>query len=127
MLPGIARLIVADLFGIIAEKDRAYFRSSREQRFGKSLEDVQSGRDIAVAAFRQSLVPVRRTLDGQSFLGGAAPTYADYIVLGNFQWARASSAFELLEPDDPVFAWRERMLDLYDGLARHAPLAHEEK
>ena len=27
---------------------------------------------------------------------------------------------ELLEPDDPVFFWRERLLDLFDGLARRA-------
>ena len=24
----------------------------------------------------------------------------------------------LLEPDDPMFAWRERMLDLFDGMPR---------
>jgi glutathione S-transferase len=28
------------------------------------------------------------------------------------------SDFRLLLPDDPVTAWRGRMLDLFDGLAR---------
>jgi glutathione S-transferase len=37
------------------------------------------------------------------------------------QWARVVSPIRLLEPDDPVYAWRERMLDLYEGLARNAP------
>jgi hypothetical protein len=36
-------------------------------------------------------------------------------ALGAFQWARATSPFKLLEPDDPVESWRERMLDLYGG------------
>ena len=29
-----------------------------------------------------------------------------------------TSPFKLLEADDPVFAWRERMMDLFDGYAR---------
>ena len=35
-------------------------------------------------------------------------------------WARSISDFKLLEPNDTVYAWRERMLDLFGGLARHA-------
>jgi hypothetical protein len=30
----------------------------------------------------------------------------------------------LLDADDPVFAWRERMLDLFGGFARDT-MAHE--
>ena len=30
-------------------------------------------------------------------------------------------ARSLAEAGDPVFAWRERLLDAYDGLARSAP------
>lgn len=30
------------------------------------------------------------------------------------------SPVRLLEPDDTVYAWRERMLDLYDDYARKA-------
>jgi glutathione S-transferase len=29
----------------------------------------------------------------------------------------------LLEPEDPVYVWRERMLDLYDGMGRQAKAA----
>jgi len=29
----------------------------------------------------------------------------------------------MLEPDDPVHAWRERMLDLFDGMGRKAKAA----
>ena len=54
------------------------------------------------------------------FVAGRAPGYADYIVLGAFQWARAVSPIRLLEPDDPVYAWRERVMDLFGGYARQA-------
>jgi glutathione S-transferase len=41
-------------------------------------------------------------------------------LFGAFQWARVMSPLRLLEPDDPVFAWRERVLDLFGGYAREA-------
>ena len=69
-----------------------------------------------VASFRQSLEPMRATLQGQLYLGGESPNYADYIVFGAFQWARCTSPATLLAEDDPVFAWRRRLLDAYDGL-----------
>jgi len=28
------------------------------------------------------------------------------------------SPTRILEPDDPMYAWRERMLDLFDGMPR---------
>ena len=30
------------------------------------------------------------------------------------------SPIRLLEPDDPLYAWRERLLDLHGGIARRA-------
>ena len=36
-------------------------------------------------------------------------------------WVRGVSAKKILAEADPVHAWRERMLDLFDGLARNAP------
>src|ERR1700679_2043086 len=58
LVGGIARFIIGDLFGIIDPKDRDYFRSSREARFGKSLEAVQEGREDRLPAFRELLSPV---------------------------------------------------------------------
>ena len=106
----------------LAEIDAAYFRKSREARFGgKSLEEVMASRDTGVVTFRKSLEVMRQTLKKQPYLGGEAPNYADYIVFGGFQWARVVSPFTLLEADDPVYAWREKLLDAFDGMARKSP------
>jgi glutathione S-transferase len=121
MMGGIARLIVRDLLDVVAPQDQAYFRASREARFGMTLEQVQAGRETRVVEFRASLLPVRLVLGKQQWLGGTAPSYADHIVFGSLQWPRCASRFELLESDDPVAAWRERMLDQYDGVGRRAP------
>ncbi|WP_024514021.1 glutathione S-transferase family protein [Bradyrhizobium sp. Tv2a-2] len=118
---GIFPLIAADIPGHLGEADAAYFRASREARLGRPLEEVASMRDKGVVNFRKSLDPLRLTLKTQPYLGGDAPNYADFIVFGGFQWARVVSPFKLLEADDPVYAWRERLLDAFDGLARKSP------
>lgn len=117
---GMFPFIVADIHGHLRPVDQAYFRQTREARFGRTLEEVASTRDKGVEAFRKSLDPMRLTLKTQPFLGGTAPNYADYIVFGPFQWARAISGFQLLAENDPVYAWREKMLDAFGGMARNS-------
>jgi len=118
---GLVRLVVHDIWRHAAPQDRDYFRSSREERFSATLEEVVRDREARLPAFRASLDPLRRTVERQDFVAGDAPAYADYIVFGAFQWARAISDLDLLVTGDPVRAWRGRMLDLYGGLARRAP------
>ncbi|CAN5476394.1 glutathione S-transferase family protein [soil metagenome] len=118
---GIFPMIIADIHGHLRPADQAYFRESREARFGKTLEEVAADRETRVAGFRKTLDPMRLTLKTQPFLGGSAPNYADHIVFGGFQWARATSPFKLLTSDDPVHAWRDKMLDAYGGMARNSP------
>jgi glutathione S-transferase len=120
--PQVARLVVSDIPALLAPADRAYFRESRERRFGMPVEQVSADRAERVESFRRDVLhPIRVTLGQQPWLGGDAPYYADYVVFGAFQWARVASPFELLEDDDPVAAWRERVLDLHGGLARATP------
>ena len=114
------RVIILDIYARIHEKDKAYFRESREKRFGKTLEQFAGDPKEALAGFRGALDPVRPVLVQNEFICGNGPGFADYILFGAFQWARCISPTRLLEPDDPVYAWRERLLDLWGGYARAA-------
>ena len=117
----VAPFVVHDMYEHIDVADKAYFRASREKRFGKSLEDVVAGREARLPAFRDSLTAMRVTLKHQPFFGGTSPLYADYALFGAFQWARCVSPFQLLAADDPVAQSRGRLPDAFDGLARKAP------
>ncbi len=119
--PALIGFVVLDIYRHVAPQDRDYFRQSREERFGTSMENVVADRQARLPAFRESLAPLRRTVERQAFLGGEKPAYADYVVFGAFQWARAISDFELLAADDPVYAWRGRLLDAFGGYARKSP------
>ncbi len=123
LVGAIARFIVCDLLDVIDPKDRDYFRSSREARFGASLEAIQAGREDRVAAFRDLLLPIRLVLRRQDWLGGTTPSYADYIIAGTLMWPRCASRFALLEDNDVVAQWLDRVLDLHGGLGRSAKRA----
>jgi glutathione S-transferase len=110
------RLIVADIHDALDAPDQEYFRTDRERRLGKRLEDVQEDREERVEEFRLTLRPLREMLALQPFIGGEGPLFPDYIVFGALQWSRVASPFKVLADDDPVSDWFGRCLALHDGL-----------
>ena len=118
--PFITRMGVGDFLSTLHEKDKAYFRQSREKRFGMPIEQFMQTRDQARDGFRDALEPLRAMLAEQPYVAGNSPGYADYIVFGILQWMRCGSPYASLRQDDAVFEYRERLLDLYDGFARKA-------
>ncbi len=120
ILPNLAQLVLTDIHASLASCDQTYFRETREKRFGKPLEKVSADRNDAVHEFRKLLTPLRLSLKHRPFLSGKLPLYADYSVFGFFMWARCISDFELLDTDDPLDGWRNRLLDAFDGMARNA-------
>ncbi|MEO1193227.1 MAG: glutathione S-transferase family protein [Pseudomonadota bacterium] len=119
--PGITKQIILPLFAMLDEGDKDYFRSSREQRLGMTLEDFAADAEAALPALRAAMAPLRTVLAAQPYLAGDAPAYGDYIVFGSLQWARVSCPKDILAADDPLVEWRQRMLDLYEGLASAVP------
>ena len=118
LIPALIPFLMRDVLDCVGEADGAHLRLQIESAMKKTLEDLSAGREQAVQAFRRKLQPVRKALETRNFLGGAAPTYADYVLFGLLQWARFISPAEVLEDGDAVAAWFERVLDLYDGVGR---------
>ncbi|EKF20318.1 glutathione S-transferase family protein [Nitratireductor pacificus] len=115
--------LLVDIHDRLDRADQAYFRETREARFGRSLEASASGREERLEGFRAALAPLRGLVEKQAFMGGEAPLFADYILAGALQWARVVSPFQLLDAQDPVAHWFERCLDLHGGLGRLVPAA----
>lgn len=116
-------IALMDIHDCLEPADQDYFRTSREARMGKTLEQVSERRDAEIAGFSAKLQPLRLMLKSQMWIGGSQPLFADYIVFGALQWARVVSSAKLLEAGDPVADWFERCLDLHDGLGRSVPAA----
>lgn len=110
------RICVFDIYNRLGQKDRAYFRQSREARLALSLEAAHGQREQYLPELRERLQPLRLTLREQSFIGGDTPSYADYVAAGAFMWAGSVATLELLEASDPVLPWLRRCLDLHDRI-----------
>tara|TARA_R110000868_G_scaffold24392_2_gene96386 strand:+ start:2345 stop:3043 length:699 start_codon:yes stop_codon:yes gene_type:complete len=110
---------VLDIHNHARPSDQLYFRQSREARLGgKTLEQFTEGREAKIPDLRNALRPMRAALANAPFLGGDAPTYADYIALGGFIWAGSVCTVPLLAADDKLNDWLARGLDLYNSLGR---------
>ncbi len=118
LIPKLAPLLMRDVLDIVDDEDAAHLRAGIEKAFRKTLEELSSQRDSGIVEYRRMLDPVRATLRTQPFLSGAHAAYGDYILFSQLQWARIVSTAQVLEPDDAVAAWRDRILDLFDGFAR---------
>ena len=112
--PAIFPLIVGDLVRQVRPQDHDYMVESRGNRLGTTdFAGIQkSARDKGLMGLRAALEPARRILKDQKFLAGEAPAYPDYILHGSLMWPRTISPdLVLLDRDDPVHAWRERMVE----------------
>ena len=118
LVPALIPYLMRDVLDCVNEADGARLRGHIEGAMKKSLEELTAGREQAVSTFRRKLQPARKALEKKAFLGGAAPTYADYILFGLLQWARVTSSAKVLEDTDVIASWFDRVLGLYDGVGR---------
>ena len=118
--PEMLQLLVLDIHDNLTPEDQSYFRESREKLLGKPLEEVVANRQNRLPQLQKLLTPLRSTLSKQEYLSGGTPGFSDYIVFGAFQWARCISAISLLNEDDIVYGWRDKMLNMHGGLALRA-------
>ncbi|MEL6212999.1 MAG: glutathione S-transferase N-terminal domain-containing protein [Pseudomonadota bacterium] len=122
LFPSLGPLLFARVHGAISPEDQAYFRQTREERFGVTLEALAAKpglRDGVEAALATLAAP----LSENQFYGGAAANLSDYQLASILMWRRSVAGDDLYETPKPVEAWFERMLDLFDGYARSAPRA----
>jgi glutathione S-transferase len=123
-LVGLMMPVVApDLHERVDPADEQYLRGMVEGLTKKTLEELRAGRDEALKRLGRGLEPMQALLKRQAYVCGEDPAYADYILFSLFQWARVMSPQEVLGPEDPLCAWRERVLDLFEGFARNVPTA----
>lgn len=118
--PNLYPLPFQDIVEHLHEKDKVYFRESKEAWLGKSIEEFVGNPQDKLKQLNVILNPLRKTLEMQSFIAGEQPNFSDYIVFAPFQLARSVSPQKLLAKEDPIYVWRDKMLNLYDRLAGKA-------
>ena len=119
-IPGI---LILDLFNVIADQDKEYFRTSREARIGTTLEEFAATPEKHIKGLQAELADVREVLATQNYLGGDKPDYSDICLLGTFLWIATSGTPDFLEKDDVVYAWYQRVLGDYSEVVPKSLMA----
>jgi glutathione S-transferase len=117
----VRRLIAADFIYCLAPEDRAYYRRSREARFGCTLEAYCEDRPRWLSEFATTIAPLEQTLSEQPYLAGGAPAYADYVTFSVLQYARLGSPRELLPEGSATRRWRNAIVAMFDALGDRYP------
>ena len=109
--------IVQDYRDMVMDVDWDYVTKTRTPP-GKTLEEVQAGREDRLPLIPPKLELLRTTLRETPWLGGDAPNYTDYRALAVFLFMSAVATTPVLTEDDPIRDWVERGFDLHGGLGR---------
>ena len=120
LFPTIIPMIMVDIPKVLTPQDQEYFITSREKRFGMSLEAFCRNRDDLRPQLSTQLDPFRKAMLSGGFITGSRPAMVDYTLFGILQWARVTSPYPLFDADDDIQRWMEDMLNLFDGLGRSA-------
>ena len=121
--PIIFRMIAKDIHDVLDEDNQRFFRESREPGIGMSLGEFQQGVDALADQLSAAFAPLRRALKHQDFIGGSGPLFSDYIALGPLMWLSTIHGSVPLAPDDTVYLWYQRCLNLFNGYAASAEKA----
>lgn len=90
----IAKIAIFDIYCKLKDRDKDYFRSSREKHFQDSLENVQSNnQELAKVDLLKKIRVLESYLSKTRYLSGDTPRYSDYIVYGTLKWLLSTSNF----------------------------------
>ena len=98
-------LVALDIHDRLQDKDKAYFRESREKRLGVALEAAAGDREAGLADYRKHLHPLRQVLSNGPWFGGDEPNFADAILFGTLHWLTSVSELPWLDGEPALADW----------------------
>ena len=119
--PAFFPLYIGDVLNGLDAENAAYFRSTREARFGTSIEQLCANRDAVLPEARTAIDPLRAEVAKADWLHGDGPGYGDYITLAFFAWIKAAASTPPLAAGDPLLEYIERGFALHGGIGENLP------
>lgn len=105
---GAMPLVAKPIHDRLQPADQSYFRTSREARLGRTLEEAFANHEAQLAAFAKLFAPLRHTLGHAPWFGGDAPLFVDAIVYGSLHWLHAVSDTDWLAGEPVIADWYGR-------------------
>ncbi|MEE8295220.1 MAG: hypothetical protein V3R64_05870, partial [Sphingomonadales bacterium] len=107
-----------DIHAILDPGDQDYFYKTRSERIKMPLENLVPLRGKNLGILKTALIPLKSMLAEADYFSGPSPLYPDFIAFGAFKWAAASSPLKVLEGDEEIQGWFDRMENFYQEKIR---------
>lgn len=104
----IGPLVGADFLRRLLPEDRDYFKQSREARYGRSFEELETLRAGLELDLAFSLGRLEPQLEANRYLGGDEIAWPDIVVYSYVAWIAFASPRSMPELVNPVRTWFER-------------------
>jgi len=104
----IGPLVSADFMRRLLPEDRDYYQQSREARFGKTFEELETLRPGLELDLAFSLGRIEPQLENHRYLGGDEIGWIDIMVYSYLAWIAFASPRSVPELVNPVRTWFER-------------------
>ena len=121
IFPAAVPIGVLQAYRLLSSACQPYFRESREAMFNARLEDVHADETQGPKRLAEALKPFDEVLAASDFLGGAGPTYADFLLFGILKWLDIVSVYAPLSGNTPSARWFARLNQAYGGYAGRVP------
>jgi len=104
----IGPLIAADFLRRLLPEDRDYFQQSREARYGRSFDELETLRGSLELDLAFSIGRLEPHLDEHRYLGGDEIGWLDIVAYTYLAWIDFASPRSVPELVNPVRTWFER-------------------
>jgi len=93
---GILPITLESIFDLVEDRDKEYFRTSREKRFGKKLEEITPKGEALTAQLKKieegfdeaARAITERSGEAALFFGGQSPVFADIALVSVFKFVK---------------------------------------
>ncbi len=114
LFPALGPLMFHRVATALPADEAAYFTETREERFGKTLEDLADDPLLPVK-FQAALELLVPELKKSDFLGGDQPDLSDYVAASPLMWQRSITHEKICTTPPRVTKWLEKLSAHFDG------------
>ena len=118
LLPILFKIIAHEIPNILEGDDLDHYLITREDFIKGPITKFKPVISDEIKKFRKLINPIRLLVKKNGFISGTSPGVEDFIFFGNFKWVYTCSSCKLLETEDEIYNWYEKVDKLFN-LQKH--------
>ena len=114
LLPVLFKIIAHEIPNILEGDDLDYYIITREERIKGSITKFKPVISDSILKFRKLINPMRSLIKKNGYISGNRPGIEDFIFFGNFKWVYTCSSCKLLETEDEIYKWYQKLQKIFN-------------